>query len=61
MTAPTPGFSDENPDAYDADVQLANSMLVMREICRIQFLEEFEKNLAPGIAKALIKHGVKFP
>jgi hypothetical protein len=51
----------DEPLRYDADIQLSNSILIMREMCRIQFMEKFEKELAPGIAKELMRLGVKFP
>lgn len=51
----------KDPYYVDANVQFSNSIILMREISRIAFLENFEKNLAPGIAKELQRQGVKFP
>lgn len=54
-------MSCEPPDRVHAELQWANALLLMREIARIQFMESFAKFYAPGIAKELIRLGVKFP
>ena len=44
----------------EAEINFQNSLAIMREISRIQFLENFRK-MAPDIVKELQKYGVKFP
>ena len=55
MTSPA-----EKCERVDAEIQLQNALLLMREINRIQFLENF-KAMAPAIVAELKKAGVIFP
>lgn len=50
----------EHPYRIDAESQWMNAQILMREINRIQFIENF-KTMAPEIAMELKKQGVVFP
>lgn len=50
----------EHPYRVDAGFQWMNAQIIMREINRLQFLENF-KTMAPEIVLELKKQGVVFP
>ncbi len=52
--------AEEVPGYVDAKEQWENAQMLMREINRIQYFENFRK-MAPAIVAELRKHGVIFP
>lgn len=48
------------PNGANAETNFRNSIVLMQAINEILFMERMKK-LAPGIAKELMRLGVKFP